>query len=171
MHETDADGFTFIRDDIWREGRYIDLWSLVHTLSGVIGGLIAYYTPFAFWSAFSIATVVFILWEIFERLAIVEEYFTNQITDVLFGQLGFVLAFPASLYITDTTHHYTTIAIFVVALILAAFGWTANSRAEQLKKRLKAEWLAERAQLHEVHAHLKEEWKEYKKAHFKGRKG
>lgn len=79
------------------EGDYIDLWSIVHFLSGVLIGLLC----FRWWTALALLT----LWEIIEptiyfilwALGLAErpefpEVPTNSVTDIIVGFAGYLFA-------------------------------------------------------------------------------
>ncbi len=65
-------------------GEYVDWWSIVHVLSGVLLGLLSV--------SLLKTAVVLVLWEVVEGLAGVKEPRTNRIADVLIGLLGWFLA-------------------------------------------------------------------------------
>ena len=65
-------------------GEYVDWWSIVHVLSGVLLGLLSV--------SLLVTAVVLVLWEVVEALAGVKEPRTNRIADVLIGLLGWFLA-------------------------------------------------------------------------------
>ncbi len=65
-------------------GEYVDWWSIVHVLSGVLLGLLSV--------SLLKTVVVLVLWEVVEGLAGVKEPRTNRIADVLIGLLGWFLA-------------------------------------------------------------------------------
>ena len=67
-----------------RVGEYVDWWSIVHVLSGVLLGLLSV--------SLLMTVVVLVLWEVVEGLAGVREPRTNRIADVLIGLLGWFLA-------------------------------------------------------------------------------
>ncbi len=65
-------------------GEYVDWWSIVHVLSGLLLGLLNV--------SLLKTVVVLVLWEVVEGLAGVKEPRTNRIADVLIGLLGWFLA-------------------------------------------------------------------------------
>lgn len=48
------------RTDIWREGKYLDLWSVPHVLSGISVALGLYILGFDFWAAFVIGFLLLV---------------------------------------------------------------------------------------------------------------
>lgn len=74
--------------DIWRHGRYVDLWSLVHFLSGVLLALGFYGLGFALTIAVTFSAILLIAWEVFEWAIRIIEPTPNVLVDVLIGFLG-----------------------------------------------------------------------------------
>jgi len=76
---------------------HIDYWSVIHFFSGVILAILFKYLGFRFIISFSIAFIILFLWEIIEPLLFKSfnwrfgEKISNQITDIIFGCLGFIL--------------------------------------------------------------------------------
>jgi hypothetical protein len=95
--------------DIWKHGKYLDLWSLIHFLSGFILCGLLYYLGFSFFWAFMYSALLLILWEVFEFFIKIIEPSVNVVMDIIFGLVGFFLAawfyflrteFDISLYLT-----------------------------------------------------------------------
>lgn len=74
---------------LWREHRYVDLWSINHILSGVVLGslLWTFGMPLTYSAVFAI--VLFVGWEIGEVIYGINEHFSNIVMDVLFDIAGF----------------------------------------------------------------------------------
>lgn len=125
------------RTDIWREGKYADLWSVVHVLSGAIAGLFPLLVPLSFWPALFTATAFFIAWELVERYGgIAAEYWTNQVTDVLFGIAGFLATYPLLGWENREALWALFFFLWVLALSLSWSGWRAAARARLLHEAL-----------------------------------
>jgi len=77
--------------DIWKHGTYIDLWSIVHLLSGALLASVCYFLGFSFfWSAvITFALVVF--WEWFEVIIKINESRKNVLMDIIIGMAGFYI--------------------------------------------------------------------------------
>jgi len=75
----------------WEHGRYFDLWSIIHTLTGVILGTLATILNINFFTALFITAVLMILWEVLEVVFEMAEDIQNVITDVVVGLSGFFL--------------------------------------------------------------------------------
>lgn len=109
----------------WEEGRYWDLWMLVHFLSGGILGFAAYLIALSFWPAFLTAVSLMILFELFEKKGIgVDETPENSTLDVVVGIpgfLGFFLAVPA--LVGPEAVLSVGITITAINVVLAFYGW------------------------------------------------
>lgn len=75
----------------WKEGRYVDLWSINHVISGIVLGslLLSFSVPFGW--ALVVSLVLFVGWEIGETLAGIKEHMPNLIMDIVFDVAGFLL--------------------------------------------------------------------------------
>jgi hypothetical protein len=118
--------------DPWKNGKFVDLWSIGHF---ILGMLLAYAIPFLeirFSWAFFTALLIMFLWELFEVFAKIKETMTNRIIDILLGLLGFLLIIPLFSHVGQNT----LIVIFVFLLgssgILLIFG----NRAHRARKKL-----------------------------------
>ena len=149
----------FIRTDIWREGKYLDLWSVPHFLSGMSVGFALYFLRFELSAACIIAFLLFIAYEMFEVIAEIEETRWNRTLDVVVGMISFI---PTYL-LASRFDVVSVVAIFVVVVvidvILSFAGWRASQKAAVLEVRLRAEFERERARVQERHARLKDRWK------------
>lgn len=138
-----------VREDIWREGEYLDLWSVPHFLSGLSLGLALLLLGFDTLSAVLIAFVLLCAYELFEYVAKIEEGRANAIVDIVVGMGSCVLAL---LFAPQFAHEHV-LTLLVVALvadaILSFFGWRESQKAAALEMRLRAEWKKERARMHE----------------------
>jgi hypothetical protein len=74
--------------DPWREGKYVDLWSLVHFLAGFLLSSLLFHAGFSLFGTVAITLVALAVYEVGEKAAGVDEHATNRITDILFGLGG-----------------------------------------------------------------------------------
>jgi len=113
--------------DIWQEGKYLDIWSIVHLISGVLLGSLLIILGIGFWSGLGIATVLLILWEIFEIVAGGDEFLRNRIVDVIIGLIGYLIAWSFYGQVKTEKHKKTALFILkiliVVSIILNIWGW------------------------------------------------
>jgi hypothetical protein len=77
-------------NECWKEGRYADLWSINHFLSGVVLGALLLTFGVSFGWSLLISLVLFVGWELVEILMGIKEHMPNMVTDVLFDMAGFL---------------------------------------------------------------------------------
>ena len=124
--------------DIWQRGRYLDLWTLVHALSGYVTGNALISLGLAFKTSVVIATVLFIGWEILEYIFKNAESFANRLVDVLACFAGFVLAVMLPRAGFDITNNFFLIitACWIILLISGFLAYKERFfEALKLKKR------------------------------------
>ena len=86
-----------VRTDAWREGKYLDLWSVPHFLSGMVVALSLYVFGFEVRSAFVIAFLLLVGYEMFEVIAKIDETRWNRTLDVVVGMASVVPTGASSL--------------------------------------------------------------------------
>lgn len=148
-----------VRTDPWREGDYLDLWSVPHFLSGMVVAFSLFFLGFEARSAFVIAFLLLVGYELFEAVAEIDETRWNRILDVVVGMTSFT---PTFLFLPRIDTQYALMAFGVIACldaILSYFGWKASQKAAVLEKRLRAEILHERQRFAARRAALRESWK------------
>ncbi len=101
---------------IWAEGKYLDFWSINHTLSGGVLASLFFLLKVQFWPSLFISFLFLLAWEIYEVLRKIKESAWNKFFDVATGVLGFF-----------ATHYlialdvFKTINIFWTVSLLFAF--------------------------------------------------
>lgn len=75
--------------DIWENGKYLDFWSVNHTLAGcVIAGPLYYWSvPFIY--SLGVSLVLIGGWEVYEVIYDIKETWQNRSTDIITGIIGF----------------------------------------------------------------------------------
>lgn len=109
--------------DIWKHGKYADLWSVVHFLSGFLLGAIFFAVGYTFLSALLTSTVLLFLWEIFEWMVKISEPSINVMMDMVFGLAGFLVG-AYVYYFLDM--HFEVIhfwVILTITLLLSLWGF------------------------------------------------
>ena len=143
----------FERTDIWREGKWIDLWSVVHFLSGISLGLGTYFFKFGIQSSFVIVFLLLIAYEMWEAMVKIEETPHNRFMDVVVGMTSFT---PTFLFLAPEFTRSHLVLVFGLVLtfnvVLATFGWLESRKAQELEKKLRAEIAARRARFMESRA-------------------
>ncbi len=81
------------------EGRYFDLWMLVHALGGVTGGFSNLFFALSTPRVYAVGAALMIAWEGAEYLRGIRESWENRVLDIVLGLLGvaFALAVAARL--------------------------------------------------------------------------
>jgi hypothetical protein len=107
--------------DIWREGKYIDLWSLVHLLSGfILAGWLSFIGA-PLHASVGIATIIFAVWEIFEHVYKIEVT-SNQITDLIVNYVGFFIFYlTRDLFLRGAVSVVAITTIITLLLSLSGF--------------------------------------------------
>ncbi len=160
----------FVRTDIWREGTYLDLWSVPHFLSGMAVALGLALLGLELYAATVVAFFLLVLWEIFEYVAGIEEGRMNSMMDVVVGMTSFAPTFYWSMTVSWDTVLLAFIAVFTVDLMISTVGWVATRKAYVLEHRLRMEFEERRAQVRErrrsINARITKErgkWRERRK--------
>lgn len=76
--------------DIWKHGTYIDLWSLVHFLSGALLASLFYKLQYGFVLSLVLSTLLLLAWEVFEWIKKIIEPSINVGMDIIIGVIGFL---------------------------------------------------------------------------------
>jgi|GEM_PF-1163234 len=110
----------------WREGRYLDLWTVVHLFAGLMVGIGGLFLNISFWKSFVIGVIVFSVWEFFEHLRGITESLENRVIDVVIALIGIFLIFSFVSFAPQSVEFLLLSAsIFVVYVGLAIRGWFA----------------------------------------------
>jgi hypothetical protein len=75
---------------VWDNKKYLDLWSVNHTLAGLVIAGPLYYFSVRFSISFIIALILIIAWEVFEYVQEIKEAWQNSATDIITGIIGFL---------------------------------------------------------------------------------
>lgn len=139
----------FQRTDIWREGKWLDLWSVVHLLSGISVAFSISWFGFGYLPSAVIAFLLFVAYELWEAMVKIEETPQNRFMDVVVGMASFI---PAFFWLQELPGQYFLPvfgSVLAVNIVLATVGWFASQKAEEFEKRFRAEFLAQRTRLKE----------------------
>ena len=138
----------FERTDIWREGTWLDLWSVVHFLSGVSIGFGFYFLPFGVFGSFALAFVSLVAYEMWEVIVHIEEAPTNRMMDVVVGMASFI---PTYLFLAPHIVGPSFLIVFGVLLVanvgFSVVGWQASQKAATLEANMRARYETERTRL------------------------
>ena len=115
--------------DIWQEGKYLDIWSIVHILTGVLIGGFIIILGVNFWIGLGLTTFLLILYEVGEVVGGVKETFANIVVDVIIGIFGYLFAwfFYGKFKTVKERKNFKKIIwiLFSVVILLSIWGWTA----------------------------------------------
>src|SRR3989344_49492 len=154
-----------IRTDIWRDGDYLDLWSVPHFLSGIAVAFSLYFFGFATNAAFTIAFLVLVAYEMFEVIAKIEETRFNRVLDVVVGMASFTLTF----LLAPMFPQLYVIVLFIIVLaldgVLSFFGWQASQKASILEGKLRVEVTREKERFTKRRAVFRERWQARRDRH------
>ncbi len=109
--------------NIWKKGKYIDLWSLNHFVGGVLIARILFFFDLSFWPALSITFVVKMVWEIYELIRNIKESIENKVMDVIIGIFGFLIMYYLYIQVIFFSSTLFFVVIFVVWLFLNFWGY------------------------------------------------
>lgn len=129
----------FVRTDMWAEGKWLDLWSVPHFLSGIALAFTIYLFKFDTDAAFIIAFLLLVAYEMFEVIAKIEETPTNRIMDVVVGMVSFTPTFLLAPRLSETEFILVFGAVLTLDAVLSTIGWSASQKAASLEKKLRAE--------------------------------
>jgi hypothetical protein len=145
----------FERKDIWREGKWLDLWSVVHFLSGISMGFVISVLHFDTRGSIVIACILLIAYELWEAMVKIEETPTNRVMDVVVGMVSFL---PTYLLLAPALVAPSFIIVFVCVLtlniVLSYFGWRESQKAAALEARLRREFEEQKQKFKERRARL-----------------
>ena len=136
------------RSDIWREGKWLDLWSIVHLFSGASVGFALYFVHFGAPASTTLAFVSFTAYEMWEAMVGIEEFPTNRCMDVVTGMVSFVLIFFFVAPLLSGVQFWEVFGlVFLINIVLAVFGWIASQKAIELERRLREKYARERSRI------------------------
>jgi hypothetical protein len=152
----------FVRTDIWREGKYLDLWSVPHFLSGISVALGLHILGFDFWAAVVIGFLLLVAYEMFEVIAKIEETQMNRVLDVVVGMTSLT---PTLLFAPSFPLYEIVIAFVFVTTIdvtLSTMGWQASQKAAALEQSLREKIEKRKEQFRERRFALQKRFKKRK---------
>lgn len=146
----------FVRTDIWREGEWLDLWSVVHFLSGMSVGFGFYFLQFDARASVLLALVSFSAYEMWEALAKIEETPANRFMDIVVGMVSFLPTYFLLAPSLSKTEFIPVFGfVFITNIAMAALGWRASQKAAVLKESLRKKYAVQRALLLKREARLR----------------
>ncbi len=122
----------------WNEGRYFDLWMLVHFLSGAAGGFVNVFFGLTTLQVVLLGLAMMVAWEVGELSIGVFESPLNRSIDVGVGVLGTILALWIASHLSPMEQHVVFVVTLGTAITGMAFGvrnFTRRKRAGRAKPR------------------------------------
>ena len=109
-------------------GRFLDAWSVVHLLSGLLMGivLVAFAVPLV--SAFLVVVALATLYEAFEMVTGIIENLANVIVDVVLATIGLLAAYWLLAGRAPLELALAFAAIGAIDLVLVYLGWRHHLR-------------------------------------------
>ena len=157
MHVSEDDSFA--RTDVWREGKWLDLWSVVHFLTGISVGLGFAFLRFDPLAASLLALVSLIAYEMWEHIVGIDETPTNRFMDVVVGMTSFLPTFfLAAPSLSRGVLVFAFLGVLAIDIQLSVFGWRASQKAAVLERRMKERYAKEKVWLRERRETLREKF-------------
>jgi uncharacterized membrane protein YeaQ/YmgE (transglycosylase-associated protein family) len=108
--------------DIWKHGTYVDMWSVVHVLSGFLLAALFYKTGYRLVPALVSSALLLIAWEAFEWLAKIIEPSINVAVDIVVGLIGFSVGVMI-FYILGKPFEIYFYPILILTIALSVWGF------------------------------------------------
>ena len=120
--------------DIWKEGKYFDLWSINHLLSGGILAGFFILIGIKFWKGFLISFLIMVSWELYEIFKRSKERKGNQIIDIALGIFGFLIAYFLIIDLSLSLKIIVFTTLTILFLFLEVLGFLAYRKRKKLNK-------------------------------------
>jgi hypothetical protein len=109
----------------WEEGRFFDLWMIVHFLSGLSGGLSNVFLGLSTVGVYALGASLLVAWELVELARGIRETWENRALDLVVGVAGIAAAQSAAARL-DPTWEYAAFGVSAVAFMFGTVrGWLA----------------------------------------------
>lgn len=111
--------------NIFKNGKYLDLWSVNHTLAGVVIAGPLYYLSVSLTYSLIVALILIVGWEIYEIVFDIRETWQNRSTDIITGVIGFFFVWYMYPHFAIDTQISVYIFSTTIFLILEMWGYIA----------------------------------------------
>lgn len=109
----------------WREGHFVDLWSINHFLSGVVLASIIFHFDISFTFGMVIAFILFVGWEVAEVALGIKEHAPNMAMDVVCDFAGFLLLSYYLISLGNPLTWWMTLGSITLFMIFNIWGFFA----------------------------------------------
>ncbi len=110
----------------WEHGSLVDTWSIVHLLTGAIGGMFLALLDVSSSQALVLSITGVILYELFEKIIRVGEAWPNALVDMLLGGGAAFAIFTLTQNTAPLSLELILMPAIVVDSILSYHGWRAT---------------------------------------------
>ena len=116
------------------EGRYVDLWSIPHVISGALIAFALIRLGFGFWSGLALVAALASGWELFERFTTLAktEYPSNSLMNIVFAVLGYLLFRWFAVLNARAMRVGVSYVLLAAFVVLVLFGWASYVRYRKL---------------------------------------
>lgn len=119
---------------VWSHGKYLDYWSLIHFLTGLILGIGALFASEERFLSLILIFILLIIYEILENKTEVSENIENIALDVIIGSVGGAIAlFLLPLAMSTDSILATLILVIILGIFLVSQGWENYLRNRAFK--------------------------------------
>lgn len=112
----------------FREGRFFDLWMLVHVVAGFAGASTNVFWGLSVRQVYLIAFAMMVAWEGAEWLAGVRESWENRLLDIVVGLIGVTVTLLTLARFGQRTQLVGCVAALAALAVLSTAGWIAYRR-------------------------------------------
>jgi len=116
------------------EGRFLDLWVLIHLLTGVTGGFSNVFFGLTTAQVVGLGTVLMVIWEIGEHVQGIREHLANRVVDVVAGLIGVGIAILLNRVLEPPGEMIAFGVALGVSLIGLGFGVAARNKRLKRKR-------------------------------------
>jgi hypothetical protein len=115
------------RHDWWEKGEGLDLWSIPHFVFGILTALAPAFIGISTKTALIWTIILGLLWEVYEKLAHIEETVLNSLFDIILPLAAFAITtylltrFP----IYTDTQRIIGVVVFIIYIAINTLGWMA----------------------------------------------
>lgn len=121
------------RHDWWEKREGLDLWSIPHFLFGALMALAVPLLGISTQTGLALTIILGLLWEVYEKLARIEETLVNSVLDMLLPIAAFLITISilATYPVTDQMLKISAAAVGILYMGINTLGWMAYRRRKR----------------------------------------